>query len=217
MKLLLTSGGLENESIQQALRNLVGRPLEGVNLAFIPTASNLESGDKWWLIGDLNACKKLGFNIDIVDVSALPREVWQKRLEDAEAIFVEGGNTFHLMHWVRASGLQEALPQLLKTRVYIGVSAGSMITGPSIRFAHSEQDDAEAVDGPIDIAATSLVDFFIEPHINNQYFPELTFEYVQKEAGETGETIYALDDQSAVQVVDGEVSIVSEGEWQKFN
>ncbi len=217
MKMLLTSGGLENDSIVNALRGLVGTPLEGVKLAFVPTAANAEEGDKGWLINDLNACKKLGFEVDIVDISASPKEVWKPRLEATQVIFVEGGNTFHLMHWVRASGLQGFLPELLKTRVYVGVSAGSVIAGSSLQFSRSEKADAERIDGPIAEDGLGLVDFCVEPHIGSQYFPELTFEYVKKEAEETGETIYALDDQSAVQVIDGEVAVISEGKWEKSN
>lgn len=61
MKLLLTSGGLMNDSIISALKDLTQKPFNELNLAFIPTASNMEEGDKWWLIKDLEICKKLGF------------------------------------------------------------------------------------------------------------------------------------------------------------
>lgn len=218
MKLLLTSSGLTNDSIIGALRELTGHPFEELKLAFIPTAANLEKGDKRWIISDLKDCETAGFaEIDIVDISALPKSVWQKRLETADVIFVSGGNTFHLMHWVRASGLAELLPALLETRVYVGVSAGSMIAAPSIHPAFAEKGEAEEVHGTIDETGLSLIDFLIEPHINSSYFPELTFEYVQKESTETNLPIYALDDQSAIKVVGGEAAVISEGEWKKFN
>lgn len=218
MKLLLTSGGLMNASIVAALKELAGRPLEELRLAFIPTAANLEEGDKGWLIADLQDCKELGFaEVDIVDISALPKEVWKKRLERADILFVGGGNTFHLMHWIQQAGLDELLPELLKTRVYVGVSAGSMVATPSVAFASSEKGAAEAVDGKIKDEGLSLVNFLIEPHINNSYFPELTFEYVRKESANITAPVYALDDQSAIKVVDGEVTVVSEGAWKKFN
>lgn len=207
-----------NESIIAALRELGERPLEELSLAFIPTAANLEEGDKWWLIEDLNDCKKLGFaEVDIVDISALPKEVWRKRLEDADILYFSGGNTFHLMHWIRKSGLSEILPELLKTKVYIGVSAGSMVATPSIRSASSEKKAAEEINGEIPDKGLSLVDFLVEPHINNLYFPELTFEYVRAESVGTPLPIYALDDQSAIKIDGGEVTIVSEGVWEKFN
>lgn len=218
MKLLLTSGGLMNDSISKALRDLAGRPFQELNLAFIPTAANIEEGNKDWLIADLEDCKRLGFaEVDIVDISALPQAIWQKRLERADILFVGGGNTFHLMHWLHKSGLSEVLPEMLKTRVYVGVSAGSMVATPSIRFADSEKAAAEEIDGKVDDEGLGLVDFLVEPHINNAYFPELTFEYVQEGSLHTDLPIYALDDQSAITVIDGVTTVISEGKWEKFN
>lgn len=72
MKLLLTSAGLTNKTISNALLELTGRPFAELDLAFVPTASNVEAGDKDWVIDDLNYCKNLGFkSIDIVDISAI--------------------------------------------------------------------------------------------------------------------------------------------------
>lgn len=207
-----------NDSIIKALRDLARRPFEELNLAFIPTAANIEEGNKDWLIADLEDCKRLGFaEVDIVDISALPQTVWQKRLEKADILFVGGGNTFHLMHWFRASGLQELLPEILKTRVYVGVSAGSMVATPSIRFAASEKAVAEEIDGEINGEGLGLVNFLVEPHINNAYFPELTFEHVREESSHIDTPVYALDDQSAITVIGGVATVISEGMWEKFN
>ena len=82
MKLLLTSAGLTNQTIVKALDELVGKPLDQLKIAFIPTAANLEEGDKGWLIDDLRRLSFLKFKeIDIVDISALPKEIWLKRLK----------------------------------------------------------------------------------------------------------------------------------------
>jgi hypothetical protein len=90
MKLLLTSAGFSNQTIAKAFLELAGKPFKEMKLAFIPTAANVEEGDKGWLIEDLANCKKLGLaEIDIVDISALPREIWQKRLEAADIFNVQ--------------------------------------------------------------------------------------------------------------------------------
>lgn len=217
MKLLLTSGGLGNKSIISALEELTGKPFNQLNLAFIPTAANLEEGDKWFLIEDLCKCRELGFSTDIVDISALPKEVWLPRLEKADVIFIGGGNVYHLMYWVNKSGLGEVLPQLLKTRVYVGISAGTVIATSSIKLAEEEKPPAEKIGEICDDRGLGLVNFLVEPHINNHYFPQLTFEYVEKEARETSYPIYALDDNSAIKVIDNQVEIISEGEWKRFN
>ena len=105
MKLLLTSSGITNASIEHALDELVGKKPEDTSVAFIPTAANVEKGDKCWLIDDLSNLKKRRFkSIDIVDISALSQKVWLPRLEEADVLFFGGGNTFYLMDCMTTSG-----------------------------------------------------------------------------------------------------------------
>lgn len=218
MKLLLTSGGLTNDSIISALKDLAQKPFSKLNLAFIPTAANMEEGDKWWLIEDLETCKRLGFKaIDIVDISAIPRVVWQKRLEEANVLLFEGGNTYHLMYWVNKSGLRELLPKILESRVYVGVSAGTIIATPSLILSSVEKELLRKIGETIYDEGLGLVDFLVEPHINNKHFPKLTFDYVEKQSRKISQQIYALDDNSAIKVVGKGITVVSEGKWKKFN
>ncbi|TSC70434.1 MAG: peptidase S51 dipeptidase E [Parcubacteria group bacterium Gr01-1014_46] len=98
MKLLLTSGGLTNKSISDALFEMVGKKAEDTKLCFIPTASNVEIGDKDWFINDLINIHKQGFkSVSIVDISAVPENIWRPQMEQADVLFFEGGNTYHLM------------------------------------------------------------------------------------------------------------------------
>jgi len=121
MKLLLTSGGLTNKTISDALIDLVGKKSEDTNLVFIPTASNVEKGDKDWIINDLVNIQKQNFKqIEIADISAVSKEIWLPKLEEADVLFFEGGNTYHLMREMNRTGLSELLPELLKTKVYVG-------------------------------------------------------------------------------------------------
>src|SRR3989344_1858055 len=146
MKLLITSGGVSNPSLVDALQKLVGKPFDQTNVAFIPTASNMEDGDKWWLIKDLEICKNLKFKtVDIVDISALPPEIWQKRLEEADVFIFEGGNTYHLMYWLNKSGLKDLLPELLKTRVWVGISAGTIVATPSLYLSSDEEEPVRQI------------------------------------------------------------------------
>ena len=128
MKLLLTSSGITNQSIADALFSLTEKKPEDTTLVFIPTAANVEAGDKSWLINDLLNLKKLNFkSIEITDISAVDEKIWKPSLEGADVLFFEGGNTYHLMNWVEKSGLKNELSEFLKDRVYVGLSAGSMI------------------------------------------------------------------------------------------
>ena len=110
MKLLLTSAGLTNESIAKALSELVDKSLDKVKVGFIPTAANVEEGDKAWFIEQsFDALNRYGFKwIDMVDPSASEID-WQSRLNDVDIIFVSGGNTFHLLNQFRKSGFDKWL------------------------------------------------------------------------------------------------------------
>jgi len=218
MKLLLTSNGLSNESISRALFELVGKPASETTIVFIPTAVNVTRGDKGWFINDLYNIKKQGCKfIDIVDISALPKEIWLPKLEKGDVLFFSGGNTVYLMHWLEESGLAELLPELLKTRVYAGISAGSIVTNPNLAGSNDDKKKyCEENFGYRSEAALNLVDFYIKPHFNSPSHPTSRKEIIEKLAAETGKTVYALDDESALKVIDGNVEIISEGEYLKL-
>lgn len=215
MKLLLTSAGLSNPTITKALEDLLGKSAQGIKLVFIPTASNIVPGDKSWVITDLNNFIKAGFEVDIVDISAVSKEIWLPRLQEAEVLFLGGGNTFHLMYWVQKSGLLEELPNLLKTRVYAGISAGSCIAGPTI-FNAAQNLFGETYE--IDVKeGLGLVDFQVIPHLNSPYFEKIREENLQHASKDLVEPVYALDDNSAIKFVDGKIEVVSEGKYLTFN
>lgn len=218
MKLLLTSSGLENDSIIKALQELAIKPFSELKIAFIPTASNLEAGDKKdWFIEDLIQLKNLKFNsIDIVDISALPKEIWLERLKEVDILFVEGGNTYHLMYWFNKSGLSEILPELLKTKIYIGVSAGTIIATPSLLNSKSEQEFSEKIGQTISDQALGLVNFMITTHVNSSWFPELNFDFLELESKNYPYSIYGLDDNSAIKIDGDKIEIISEGVWKLF-
>ncbi len=218
MKLLLTSAGLTNQSIIHALGDLLGKPFSEATLVFIPTAANAEMGDKGWLIDDLQNCQKVGFKeIDIVDISALPKEMWQPRLEKADILFFEGGNTFHLMHWIKKSGLSEFLPEMLKNKIYIGVSAGSMVATPSLQLSTSERLYGNESEDMNSIEGLGLVQLQVRPHFNSAFFPNVTEEAVAELAKNTTDPVYVIDDQTAIKIVDDQVEVISEGSWKRFN
>ena len=174
MKLLLTSGGITNKSIANALFDLVGKKPEDTTLVFIPTAANVEMGDKGWLIDDLANLKKQNFkSIDIADISAVDQAVWFPKFKQADILFFEGGNTHHLMEWINKSGLVSLLPELLKTKVFVGLSAGSMVTNPDLALKISQIVYEEDLDKTEDMKGLGFVDFYFLPHLNSEHFPKL--------------------------------------------
>ena len=219
MKLLLTSSGLANKSIAEALLDLAGKPFNKLNLVFIPTAANIEKGDKEWLIKDLINCRNLGFaSIDIVDISAVSRDIWEPRIKEANVLLFGGGNTFHLMHWLRKSGLKEILPELLTDRIYVGISAGSMVASHSLFLSTTKPFYyPDGVGENKKEEALGFVNFHIRPHFNSPDFPTLRKKNLEKIAKELEKPMYAIDDQTAIKVVDGKVKIISEGEYLELN
>ena len=218
MKLLLTSAGLTNTTIVNALNRLVGLPTKNIRIAFIPTAANVEEGDKSWLVDDYSNIKKQGYGfIDIVDISALPKEIWLPRIEKANVIFVGGGNTFYLMSCLIKSGLADLLPELLKTRVYVGISAGSMVTTANLRMSTSQKSYSETVYPLKNDEGLGFVKFHVRPHYNSKHFQKLRSEFISETAKEIPEPIFALDDDSAIVVEKDKIKVISEGKWDKFN
>src|SRR3989344_3305801 len=218
MKLLLTSGGITNKSIAKALFELVGKKPKDTSLVFIPTASNVEKGDKDWLINDLINIHKQGFKqVAIADISAVSEEIWRPQLEEADVLFFEGGNEFHLMEWINKSGLIKLLPELLKTRVYVGLSAGSMVTSKDMALEIYKLVYEEMPGIKKDMAGLAFVDFYFMPHLNSEYFKKLRGKNIREAIKGITDKVYALDDQSALKVVDGKIEVISEGKYLEFN
>ena len=211
MKILLTSAGITNQSIAKALFDLVGKKPEETTVVYIPTASNIETGDKSWLIDTLISLKNIHFkSIEITDISAVSEKIWKPSLERADIIFFEGGNTYYLMEWINKSGLTTALPELLKNKVYVGVSAGSMVTNKDLALNIAQTLYCEDLDRDYELPGLNYVDFYFLPHLNSKYFPNLRENFVKETVKNMSEKIYVMDDDSTIKIVDSFIEIISE-------
>lgn len=218
MKMLLTSSGITNRSIKKALLEMGQKPFSKLNLTFVPTAANIESGNKSWLVDDMYNFKKLGFaSFDVMDISAVPKYIWFPSFNKADVLVFGGGNVSYLLKWIKKSGLENVFPELLKTKVYVGISAGSMVTARNISLSSAHILYYEKTGNLKNTKGLGFVDFEIRPHLNSTYFPKVRLDYLQKLARETPNAFYATDDNTAVKVVDNQVNVVSEGQWKKFN
>lgn len=206
-----------------ALAGLAGKNFDELKIAFVPTAAFVDGGNKDWMINDLYRLHHRGAWVDVVDIAQLSRDEIRERFEPVDVVFVGGGNTYYLAYQMERSGMYDMLRELLKTKVYAGISAGSMVMGSTIRtssqamgsekFYDPEYDDF-GPEGRSSAKTYGAVDFAIRPHLNSRYFPEVTGEKI-REVGKMLQTaIYAIDDQSAVQVIDGKVKVVGEGNWK---
>lgn len=138
-------------------------------------------------------------------------------MEEADVLFFEGGNSYHLMEWLNKSGLAQILPELLKTKIYVGLSAGSMVTGKDLALIQSQILYGEDWERKEDMAGLNFVDFYFFPHLNSPHFNLRKEDIIREAVKDIHGKVYAMDDNSALKIVDGKVEIISEGKYLIFN
>ena len=218
MKLFLTSSGITNKTLENTLLRMLNKPFNEASVVFVPTASNIEKGDKGWLIDNLVQLKTLNFKqIDIVDISAVSESIWKPKLQEADVMFFGGGDPNYLMEWFNKTNMTNILSELLKSKIYVGISAGSMVTNPDLSLKASQELYGDDLTRTENMKGLGLVDFYFFPHLNSEYFINLRKEKIESLSKKIKGKIYVADDESAVMVVDGKVEIVGEGECLMFN
>ena len=222
MKLLLTSAGIKNTSIHDALVGLLGKPIADSNALCIPTAGYGHpevSPDLAWrfISGQEPRCPmtELGWkSLGVLELTALPsieKERWVPWVEETDVLLVNGGDSLYLCHWMQQSGLVELLPSLPNT-VWVGLSAGSMVMTPRIGEDFVRWQPPTGGD-----SALGIVDFSICPHVvEDESLPGNTMGFAEQWAADIAGPAYAIDDETAIGVVDGTVDVVSEGHWKLF-
>jgi dipeptidase E len=224
MKLLLTSSGISNPSIEDALVGLLGKPIADSSALVVPTAIYPfpdGPGGAWRAISGQTERPFSGLgweSLGVLELTALPsikEESWVPKLRETDALLVWGGHVMYLCYWMRQSGLAELLPSLSDT-VYVGVSAGSIVMTPhnpdvdfNLQWIPAGSDLARERDRGL-----GLVDFALTVHMDREGFN--TSADVERWASGIPVPTYALDDESAVVVTDGNVQVVSEGNWRLF-
>jgi dipeptidase E len=217
MKLLLTSAGLRNDAIKKALEELVGKPLSETKVLFVTTAANTGHDDKRWLIEDLKRFDDaLVQAIDVIDFAGLPEEVARPHFENADVICVGGGDERYLARMFAVHGMAEKLSVWLTTKVYLGISAGSMVLGHYLSPDLTAQIFIEEDFGNTEGEGLGFVPFAYIPHLNSSFF-SLRKERLDALQAEFTSSVYATDDETALMVVDGKVTKVGEGEFLSYN
>jgi dipeptidase E len=241
-KLLLTSSGISNKRIGDTLEQLLGKPISESNALFVPTGVYPFMGGPnyaWWPIAGKmkGALVDLGWKtMGLLELTALPsikKDIWISSLEDADALLVWGGDPLYLAYWFEQSGLTDVLTSLTKDLVYVGVSAGSMAVNAIFGETNSNARGGSGAPltmenmlfntGEGEISKTfvtgkgaGLTDFAVIPHFNNPDFQDACGLNAEKWAAKIPVEVYAIDEQTAIKVVAGQVEIVSEGQWKFF-
>jgi dipeptidase E len=221
MEFLLTSAGVTNTSIHDALVDLLGKPIAECDALCIPTASYAHPmagpGRAWAFISGREPrtpmCELGWKSLGVLELTALPSieaERWVQWVRETDVLLVNGGDALYLCHWMRQSGLADLLPSLRET-VWVGLSAGSMVMTPRIGEDFVQWKPPTGGDETL-----GVVDFSIFPHVENPDLPTNTMAAAEQWAGGLSGCAYAIDDQTAIKVVDGTVEVVSEGQWKLF-
>jgi dipeptidase E len=219
VKLLLTSAGIKNPSIRDALLDLLGKPIAECDALCVPTASyghapNGFGGAYRFVTGEATTpmCelgwKSLGV-LELTALPTLPREAWVPAVEATDVLLVNGGDALYLAHHMRESGMADLVPSL--GAVWVGLSGGSMAMTPRIGEDFKVWNPPGGGD-----RALGVVDFSIFPHVDHPDLPENTMAAAEQWAADLSSPAYAIDDETAIRVVDGGVDVVSEGQWKRF-
>jgi dipeptidase E len=219
IKLLLTSAGIKNPSIHEALVDLLGKPIAESSALCIPTAAYghpmAGPGAAWRFIsgrGPRTPMCELGWkSLGVLELTALPsidEELWVPMVQETDVLLVNGGDPLYLCYWMRQSGLADLLPSLRET-IWVGLSAGSLVMTPSIGEDFVIWKPPTGGDETL-----GMVDFSIYPHLDHEDLPDNSMADAERWAAGMPVPAYAIDDQTAIKVVDGTVDVVSEGHWK---
>ena len=242
MNFLLTSAGIKNKSIHNALVDLLGKPITESNALFIPTAIYPfpgGAGMAWQAIcgkAPSPLCQLGWKSLGVLELTALPsidKKAWVPSVEETDALLFWGGDPLYLSYWMRQSGLTDLLPSLRREAVYVGVSAGSMAASSTFGEAYrnppngsgsaltSEDIVFVTPEGKISrifvtTQGAGLVDFALIPHLDHEDHPDASLANAEKWAARLPVPVYAIDDETAIKVTGGIVEVVSEGYWKLF-
>ena len=219
MNFLLTSAGIKNPTINDAMLELLGKPIAECDALCIPTASygHVPGGFRGayrFITGQATTpmCELGWKSLGVLELTALPtleRELWVPLVEEIDVLLVNGGDSLYLAHHMGESGLADLLPSL--SAVWVGLSAGSMVLTPRIGEDFKVWNPPDGGD-----RALGIVDFSIFPHVDHPDLPENTMAAAEQWAAGLSNPAYAIDDDTAIKVVDGDVDVISEGQWRLF-
>ncbi|GIM88659.1 Type 1 glutamine amidotransferase-like domain-containing protein [Paractinoplanes toevensis] len=219
VNLLLTSSGLRNGALRDALRDMLGKPFGSANVVYVPTASVAEPGDHGWMVAGMGGLHGLGWReFDVLELNGLPQPMVLDRLRHADVVYVEGGSHYHLARSITGNNLADGFREVLESRIYTGVSAGSMIFSQNLT-EHSADIIGDAADLHV-LGATTvqppfrLFEWYLKPHLYSPDFPERDDAWADHIVERADFPIYFIDDETAVRVRGDQVDVVSEGRWR---
>ena len=243
IKLLLTSSGISNPTIQNALIELLGKPIGECKALFVPTGVYPFPNGAYYaeraVMGTIASplaqlsWKALGI-LELTALSSIDEKVWQLAVKEADAILVWGGDPLYLAYWLECSGLTALLRSLTKDIVYVGVSAGAIAASRTFAETYTnppagkhtalskETITFETPQGQVSRTLISaygagLTDIAIIPHYQNPDHPDACEQNATLWASRIAAPVYAIDEQTAIVCKGNKVEVISEGHWKLFD
>lgn len=158
MKILLSS---DDKSAVLGMKYLV-KSLENLKVLFIVTASKKKLNLNYLNV-TLQYLLEAGCKPGIFDISGVSEEELRSTVNKYDLILMGGGDTFYLMNEIRKTGFDKILKEWIKTKPYVGISAGSYIMQPTIEIP-TWYHPKEEWDYLTDFTAVNVVNFFFLVH-----------------------------------------------------
>ncbi len=202
MKLFLASEMKHPESIEN-LKKFLGGIFKGKSICYIPTAANGEEPFGSWKKNSATwkLANTLGAKVTSVQLEDYKNSSVIEKLKTKDVLWFAGGYPGYLMYWIRRCEVDKALPKLLKRSVFVGSSAGSMITSKAL--STTEWYLGEREPGASVIPGLGLVNFEIYPHYEDSMLPQI------KRYWKKGR-LYLLKNGEVITVTNGKVEVLGE-------
>lgn len=212
MKELLTSQGIQPE-LKDVFVKLLDKSPQQTKVAFVTTAAYGDYASPTWLEVYRKQLRDYGIKeIEDLDIRGKTQKDLEKIIDDKDIIFVNGGNTFYLLKYVKESGFDKVIKNhISKGKLYVGISAGSYIACPTIEQSHWKHQDRDDY-GITDLTGLNLVPFLVTAH-----FTEDARKDVEEGVRTTRCPVVALSDTQAVLVRDNSIKVVGTGKREFYN
>ena len=173
--MILTSSLYESMGI---VKKFLNEKTESKKILFIPTPTNVDEYKKYIHLTQ-KVFEDFGYEVENFDISVFSEETVKEKISETKIIFVSGGNTFYLLQELKKKNLISYLREKIENGLlYIGESAGSVITAPNIGYADIVDDKALATELN-DYTGLNLVDFYVVPHFEEEPFVESSRKVVE--------------------------------------
>ena len=193
--------------VKEFFRQYASEKQLGKQILFIPTAGNVEEY-RGYIDEALHTFADLGFQVEILDISACDRETAQAKIFQSKLLYISGGNTFYLLQELKKKQLLSLIKeQIADGMVYVGESAGAIITAKDIDY-NKLMDDKSVAEELSNTEGLNEVDFYVLPHLGEEPFVESAQDTLDTYSDQLN--LLSLNNRQAVLVEGEEVKVLED-------